>query len=74
MSIWLLTYQQSVFKYYRSDKHLSEFLRTRWRQKSTGIDMENDVTVTLCINRVAQHMLRDALVLFSFLEITVPQT
>ena len=45
-----LTYQQSVFKRYHSDKHFLEFLPTRWRQKSTGIDMEqNYVTVTLCI-------------------------
>ena len=30
-----------------------EFLLTRWRQKSTGIDMEqNYVTVTLCIEAV----------------------
>ena len=35
-----------------SDKQFSEFLPTRWRQKSTGIDMEqNYVTVTLCIWR-----------------------
>jgi len=43
-------YRQSVFKRYRSDKHFWEFLvflSTRWRQKSTGIDMEsNYVTVT----------------------------
>jgi len=39
-----------VFKRYHSDKHRSEFLPTRWRQKSTGIDMEqNYVTVTPCI-------------------------
>jgi len=25
MSIWSLTYQQSVFKHYHSDKHLSQF-------------------------------------------------
>ena len=25
MSIWSLTYQQSVFKRYHSDKHFSEF-------------------------------------------------
>jgi len=25
MSTWSLTYQQSVFKHYQSDKHLSEF-------------------------------------------------
>jgi len=29
----MLAYQQSVFKRYRSDKHFSEFLPTRWRQK-----------------------------------------
>jgi len=52
MSIWSLTYQQSVFERYRSDKRFSEFLPTRWRQKSTGIDMEqNYVTVTLCIDQ-----------------------
>ena len=27
-------YQQSVFKRYHSDKHFSEFLPTRWRQKT----------------------------------------
>ena len=49
MSIRSLTYRQSVFKRYHSDKHLSEFLPTRWRQKSTGKDMgQNYVTVTLC--------------------------
>jgi len=52
VSIWSVTYQQSVFKRYLSNEHLSEFLPTRWRQKSTGIDMEqNYVTVTLCIAR-----------------------
>ena len=36
-----LAYQQSVFKRYRSAKHFSDFfLSTRWRQKSTGIDMK----------------------------------
>jgi len=31
---------------------MSEFLPTRWRQKSTGIDMKGTyVTVTLCIPR-----------------------
>ena len=35
-----LTYQQSIFKRYHSDQHFSEFLPTRWRQKSTGIDTE----------------------------------
>ena len=51
MSIRSLTYQQSVLKRYHSDKHFSEFLPTRWRQKSTGIDMEqNYVTITLCVH------------------------
>ena len=36
MSIWSLTYQRSVFKRCQSDKHFSEFLPTRWRQKSTA--------------------------------------
>ena len=50
ISIWSLTYQQSVFKRYHGDKHFSEFLPTRWRQKSTGINMEhNYVTISLCI-------------------------
>jgi len=50
MSIWSPTYQQSVFKRHHTDKHFSEFLPTRRRQKSTGIDMEqNYVTVTLCV-------------------------
>ena len=50
MATLSLTYQQSVFKRYHSDKHFSEFLPTGWRQKSTGIDTErNYVTVTLCI-------------------------
>ena len=50
MSIWSVTYQNSVFKRYHSDEHFAEFIPTRWRQKSTGIDMEqNSVTVTLCI-------------------------
>ena len=50
MSIWALTYQQSVFKHYHSDKHFSEFLPTRWHQKSTGVDIwQNYITVTLCI-------------------------
>jgi len=32
---------------YHSDKHFLQFLSTRWRQKSTGIDMQqNYVTVT----------------------------
>ena len=49
MSIWSQTYQQSVFKCYQWQPSL-RVLPTRWRQKSTGIDMEqNYVTVTLCI-------------------------
>jgi len=37
------------------DKHFSEFLPARWRQKSTGIDMEqNYVTVTLALRAFAQ--------------------
>jgi len=51
MSIRSLTYQQSVFKCYHGDKHFSEFLRRRWRQKSTGIGLDmgqNYATVTLC--------------------------
>jgi len=42
MSIWSLTYQESLFKRYHSDKHFSEFLPTRWRQKPTGTDMEQN--------------------------------
>ena len=53
MSIWSLTDQQSVFKCYHSDKHFSQFLPTRWRQKWTWIDMQqNYITVTRCINVV----------------------
>jgi len=47
MSIWSLTYQQSIFKLYYSDKHFSEFYLQDGGKKSTGIDMEqNYVTVT----------------------------
>jgi len=50
MSTWSPTFQQSVFKRYHSYKHFSEFLPTRRRQKSTGIDVErNYVTVSVCI-------------------------
>jgi len=43
---------------YHGDKHFSEFLPTRWRQKSTGIDMEqNYATVTLCIAALFDAML-----------------
>jgi len=45
MSIRSLTYRQSVFKRYHSDKHLSEFLPTRRRQKSTGKDMGQNYTL-----------------------------
>jgi len=38
---------------YHSDKHYSEFLPTRWQQKSTGINVEqNCITVTLCIKKL----------------------
>ena len=44
----------NVFKRYHSGKHFSEFLPTRWRQKSTGTDTEqNYVTVTPCIRGCA---------------------
>jgi len=37
-------------KRYHSDKQFSEFLPTRWRQQSTGMDIgQNNVTVNLCI-------------------------
>ena len=37
----------TLFKRYHSDKHFSGFLPTRWRQQSTGTDMEqNYVTVS----------------------------
>ena len=59
MSVRSLTYQRSVFKRYHSDKHFSEFLPTRWRQKSIGIDMErNYVTDTLCISTITQQKSR----------------
>jgi len=48
--IWSLTHQHSIFQRYHSDKHFSELLPIRRRQKSTGIDMEqNDVAGSLCI-------------------------
>ena len=54
-----LTYQQSVSKRYHSDKRFS-VLPTRWRQKSTGIEMaQNYVTVTVCIHTtVSERTLR----------------
>ena len=55
-----MTFQQSVFKRYYSGKHFSEFLPTRWRQKSTGIDMEqNYVTVTLPTAQLDQQKLQN---------------
>jgi len=52
-----LNYQQSVFKRCHSDKYFSEFLPIRRRQRSTGIDMEqNYVTVTLCILNQTRHL------------------
>ena len=48
MCIWSLTYQQSIFNCYHSDKHFSEFYLQDGGKKSTGIDMEqNYITVTL---------------------------
>jgi len=45
----LLT-KHRLFKRYHTDKHVSQILPTRWRQKSTGINMEqNCVNVTLCM-------------------------
>jgi len=50
MSIGSLTYEQSVFKHCRSDKHLSQFYLQDGGKNSLGVDMElNYVTVTLCI-------------------------
>ena len=47
MSIWPLTYRQSIFKRYHTVANISRSFPTRWRQKSTGIDREpNYVTVT----------------------------
>jgi len=35
-------YRQSVlFKHYHSDKRFSEFLFTKWRQKSTGTELRH---------------------------------
>jgi len=46
MSIWSLTNK----KEYISAITVSNILPTRWRQKSTGIDVEqNYVIVTLCL-------------------------
>jgi len=58
MSIWSLTYQQSVSKLYQSDRHLSHIvLPTKWRQKSAGMDVEqNYVTVTLYIVRMRYYI------------------
>ena len=50
MSIGSLTYEQSVFKHCRSDKHLSQFYLQDGGKNSLGVDMErNYVTDTLCI-------------------------
>jgi len=43
-----MTYQQSVFKRYHSDKHLSEFYLQDGGKKSTGIDMERLLHVRHC--------------------------
>jgi len=42
-------YRQSVFNRYHSGKHFPEFLPTRWRQKSTGIDMEQITLLSPCV-------------------------
>jgi len=43
-------------KRYHSDKNFLDFLHTKWRQKSTGIDMEqNYATVIQCICRHVTH-------------------
>ena len=53
-----VSWQQSAFKHYQSDKHFSETLPRRWRQKSSGIDMEeNYVTVTLCISHERRFLI-----------------
>ena len=45
-----MTWEQGVFKRYHSDKHFSQFFPTRRRQKSTGIDADqNCIAVALCI-------------------------
>jgi len=41
MSIRSVTYQQSVFKRYHSDKHFSEFLPTRWWRKRAGTKLRH---------------------------------
>jgi len=56
-----MTYQQSVFKHYHSDRHFSQFYLQDGGKKPTGIDMEqNYVTVTLHIRRhlYAEHKMR----------------
>jgi len=46
----MITYYQSVFKRYHSDKHFSEFYLEDGGKNELAIDMEhNYVTVTLCI-------------------------
>ena len=50
MSIWSLTYQQSIFNWCHSDKQLSEFYLQDGGKNSTSIDTEqNYVNVTACI-------------------------
>ena len=61
--VWSLSYQQSVFKRCHSDKHFSEFLPARWRQKSTGIDVERKyATVSLCIEQQNYYEVREGAV------------
>jgi len=56
--------------------NISRSLPTRWRQKSTGIDMEqNDVTITLCIASlgviVVHFVCRERVFILSDVSITV---
>ena len=44
-----MIYQLSIFKRYHSGKHFSEFLPRRWRQKSTGIDMEQKYVTVIVL-------------------------
>ena len=50
-----LTYQQSVFKRYYSDRHFSEF--SPKNQKSTGIDVEQITSLSLYVYSYIQSYL-----------------
>jgi len=45
MSIWSWTYQQIVFRWYHSNKHLWRVLPTRWRRKLPGMYMERNYVI-----------------------------